>query len=161
MSCFFSNSMERSWKMWPIKDVSLTSHNRPELLILCSETLKMKKTGESPLLQDRFGKTMYVKYGVLYNGISGNMWFEVLYSLFPLIFISHLIISVFTEKKDNRLKQINTWFSLWAGFTTGTSTILNSFAANSYQPYIKKKTGQILTFWFITRCSENRGRPDK
>lgn len=66
----------------------------------------MKKTGESPLLQDRFGKTMYVKYGVLYNGISGNMWFEVLDSLFPLIFISHLIISVFTEKMTIDLNRL-------------------------------------------------------
>jgi len=82
-----------------IKNVSLTSHNYLQLLILRSETLKMKKPGESLLLQDRFGKTSM--YGVLYNGISGNIRFDILYSLFPLIFISHLSISVFTEKKEN------------------------------------------------------------
>lgn len=55
---------------------------------------------------------------------------------------------------------MSTLFSLWTDFATGTSTILNSFTPNSYQLYIKKESGQTLTFWFITRCSENWGTPD-
>lgn len=75
-----------------IEDVSLTSHN--QLLTLCSEPLKTEKPSELPLLQNRVGKISL--YEVLYSGIFGNILLKVLYSLFPLILISHLIISVFT-----------------------------------------------------------------
>lgn len=53
-----------------------------------------EKMWRETLLHDRFGETS--TYGILPNGISGNRWFETLCTLFPLIFISYLIIPELT-----------------------------------------------------------------
>lgn len=92
--------MDMSWEMPVIKTFSLTSHKHFQLLILCSETLKMKRPGQSPLLQDRLGETCM--YGIFPNSIFGNRWLEVLHTLFPLF----LIFPVFTKKNKNIKQQI-------------------------------------------------------